>query len=143
MLNHEAYKSWSGTVWLPSWPTSHGYSTRSASCTSSTIGSTISKFSRHLQLKAAVNTAFQEAKLTGQITPSTKVAFLRPRELYNLGARPPSVPYVRNNNIRFSNNSTAPFYTMQKPTCGFYFSRVTDNKKKNFGIPPANLVLWR
>lgn len=40
-------------------------------------------------------------------------------------------------------NSIAPFYTQEKPTCGFFFSRCTDNKKKKFGIPPSDLVKWR
>lgn len=40
-------------------------------------------------------------------------------------------------------NSLAPFYTEEKPTCGFFFSRGTDNKKKKFGIPPSDLVKWR
>lgn len=40
-------------------------------------------------------------------------------------------------------NSLAPFSTVGKPTCGFFFSRITDNKKKKFGIPPTNLVKWR
>ena len=41
------------------------------------------------------------------------------------------------------NNSIAPFSTVGKPTCGFFFNRITDNKKKKFGIPPTNLVKWR
>ena len=40
-------------------------------------------------------------------------------------------------------NSLAPFSTVGKPTCGYFFSRVTDNKKKKFGIPPSDLVKWR
>ena len=40
-------------------------------------------------------------------------------------------------------NSIAPFSTVGKPTCGFFFSRTTDNKKKKIGIPPTNLVKWR
>ncbi|XP_071792413.1 uncharacterized protein [Asterias amurensis] len=40
-------------------------------------------------------------------------------------------------------NSVAPFATLAKPTCGFFFSRVTDNKKRRTGIPPADLVKWR
>lgn len=40
-------------------------------------------------------------------------------------------------------NSIAPFATVYKPTCGFFFSRETDNKKKKIGIPPTNLVKWR
>jgi len=40
-------------------------------------------------------------------------------------------------------NSIAPFTTVGKATCGFFFARGTDNKKKKFGIPPTNLVKWR
>ncbi|KAK7503231.1 hypothetical protein BaRGS_00005496 [Batillaria attramentaria] len=42
-----------------------------------------------------------------------------------------------------TSNSLAPFYTMAKPTCGYFFSRETDNKKKRFGVPPSDLVKWR
>lgn len=42
-----------------------------------------------------------------------------------------------------NSNSMAPFSTVGKPTCGFFFSRETDNKKKKFGIPPSDLVKWR
>lgn len=42
-----------------------------------------------------------------------------------------------------SSNSIAPFYTHEKRTCGYFFSRDTDNRKRNFGIPPSNLVAWR
>lgn len=41
------------------------------------------------------------------------------------------------------NNSVAPFATLEKPTCGYFFSDRTDNRKKNFGIPPSDLVKWR
>lgn len=40
-------------------------------------------------------------------------------------------------------NKLAPFKTLGKPTCGFNFSRETDNRKKNFGIMPSDLVKWR
>ncbi|XP_063122587.1 putative uncharacterized protein CIMIP3 isoform X3 [Rattus norvegicus] len=40
-------------------------------------------------------------------------------------------------------NSLNPFYTLQKPTCGYLYQRETDHTRKCFGIPPANLVLWR
>lgn len=40
-------------------------------------------------------------------------------------------------------NSLAPFSTLGKSTCGYYFSRETDNKKRKTGIPPSNLVAWR
>ncbi|XP_020893897.1 uncharacterized protein LOC110232994 [Exaiptasia diaphana] len=40
-------------------------------------------------------------------------------------------------------NSLAPFSTLGKPTCGYYFSHLTDNKKYKTGIPPSDLVAWR
>jgi hypothetical protein len=40
-------------------------------------------------------------------------------------------------------NSVAPFATLAKPTCGWFFSRGTDHKKRLTGIPPADLVKWR
>lgn len=40
-------------------------------------------------------------------------------------------------------NSVAPFSTLSKPTCGYFFSRLTDQKKRRSGIPPADLVKWR
>ncbi len=40
-------------------------------------------------------------------------------------------------------NSLGPFYTRGKPTCGYFFSLGTDNKKRLTGIPPSNLVAWR
>ena len=42
-----------------------------------------------------------------------------------------------------TNNSLAPFYTLSKSTCGYFFSRDTDNKRRKFGIPPSDLVKWR
>ena len=44
---------------------------------------------------------------------------------------------------KLQRNKLAPFSTLEKPTCGFKFSRETDNRKKNFGILPSNLVKWR
>lgn len=40
-------------------------------------------------------------------------------------------------------NALAPFSTLGKYTCGYYFSRDTDNKKRKTGIPPSDLVAWR
>lgn len=40
-------------------------------------------------------------------------------------------------------NSLAPFASLGKPTCGYFFSRGTDNKKRRTGIPPTNTVKWR
>lgn len=46
-------------------------------------------------------------------------------------------------NPKATGNSLAPFYTHEKRTCGYFFSRETDNRRKNFGIPPSDLVAWR
>ncbi|XP_007934506.1 putative uncharacterized protein GUCA1ANB [Orycteropus afer afer] len=40
-------------------------------------------------------------------------------------------------------NSLNPFYTVQKPTCGYLYRRDTDHTRKRFDVPSANLVLWR
>ncbi|KAM4834714.1 ciliary microtubule inner protein 3 isoform 2-T2 [Thomomys bottae] len=40
-------------------------------------------------------------------------------------------------------NSVTPFYTLQKPTCGYLYHRDTDHTRKHLDIPPANLILWR
>ena len=44
---------------------------------------------------------------------------------------------------KLKRNKLAPFSTLGKTTCGFNFSRETDNRKKKFGIMPSNLVKWR
>lgn len=40
-------------------------------------------------------------------------------------------------------NSLNPFYTLQKPTCGYLYRRETDHTRKHFDVPPANVILWR
>ncbi|KAM6185116.1 ciliary microtubule inner protein 3 [Rhynchocyon petersi] len=40
-------------------------------------------------------------------------------------------------------NSLNPFYTAQKPTCGYLYCRDTDHTRKRFDVPYANVVLWR
>ncbi|XP_047590328.1 putative uncharacterized protein GUCA1ANB isoform X3 [Lutra lutra] len=40
-------------------------------------------------------------------------------------------------------NSLNPFYTLQKPTCGYLYRRDTDHTRKPFDVPPAKLALWR
>lgn len=40
-------------------------------------------------------------------------------------------------------NCIAPFSSLGKPTCGHFFSRETDHRKRKTGIPPSNLVEWR
>uniref|UniRef100_H0W460 Ciliary microtubule inner protein 3 n=1 Tax=Cavia porcellus TaxID=10141 RepID=H0W460_CAVPO len=40
-------------------------------------------------------------------------------------------------------NSLSPFYTLQKPTCGYLYRRDTDHTRKRFDVPPANVALWQ
>ena len=61
---------------------------------------------------------------------------------------PPKKRPVTTDNIKAAmwmtnKNSLAPFASLGKPTCGYYFSRATDNKKRLTGIPPTNLVKFR
>ncbi|KAK2162750.1 hypothetical protein LSH36_92g02019, partial [Paralvinella palmiformis] len=46
-------------------------------------------------------------------------------------------------NTPTKSNSIAPFASLGKPTCGYFFNDRTDHRKKNFGIPPSDLVKWR
>ena len=52
------------------------------------------------------------------------------------------VQYLSNPTMRYV-NSLAPFSTLGKSTCGYYFSRETDHKKRKTGIPPSDLVAWQ
>uniref|UniRef100_A0A452GPD9 Uncharacterized protein n=1 Tax=Gopherus agassizii TaxID=38772 RepID=A0A452GPD9_9SAUR len=40
-------------------------------------------------------------------------------------------------------NSYAPFYTAQKPTCGYRYCRDTDHTRKVMDVESANVVKWR
>ncbi|KFP81500.1 hypothetical protein N310_12992, partial [Acanthisitta chloris] len=40
-------------------------------------------------------------------------------------------------------NSYLPFYTAQKPTCGYRFHPGTDHTRKVIDVPSANVVKWR
>lgn len=41
-------------------------------------------------------------------------------------------------------NSINPFHTAAiKPTCGYFFSQNTDNKRYKIGIHSSNLTAWR
>lgn len=62
---------------------------------------------------------------------------------YERSSKPASEGYIIVGGQLRKVNSVAPFYTVSKPTCGFFFSRCTDNKKSKIGIPPTNLVKWR
>ncbi|BFZ10242.1 hypothetical protein BsWGS_13281 [Bradybaena similaris] len=44
---------------------------------------------------------------------------------------------------RFGANSLSPFFTFEKKTCGYFFSRDTDNRMSNFGIPATDVPAGR
>ena len=48
-----------------------------------------------------------------------------------------------NEGLKTQRNNIAPFSSSGKPTCGHFFSRNTDHRKRKIGIPPSNLVQWR
>lgn len=66
--------------------------------------------------------------------PSPERSLQRGKTLSSMPPRPHP-----NNKV----NSVAPFATLGKPTCGYFFTERTDNKKIKFGIPPSDLVKWR
>lgn len=87
-------------------------------------------YSRHLQ---------ESSQNAGTVLPKTATMGLR-----NQPTRPATTPRSIRAAMWMTNvNSLAPFASLGKPTCGYYFSRVTDNKKRRTGIPPTNTVKWR
>ncbi|XP_036622137.1 uncharacterized protein 114841037 [Trichosurus vulpecula] len=40
-------------------------------------------------------------------------------------------------------NSYTPFYTLQKPTCGYLYCRDTDHTRKRLDVPYTNVTKWR
>lgn len=40
-------------------------------------------------------------------------------------------------------NSYTPFYTLQKPTCGYRYSRETDHRRKVLDVERVNIPKWR
>lgn len=90
-------------------------------------------YSRHL---AQGDSSEQPAKMSSNIDTT---ALVEPRRI-----RIPSTPSnVKTATWMTNSNSLAPFASIGKPTCGYYFSRKTDNKKRRTGIPPSNTVKWR
>uniref|UniRef100_A0A8C9GM56 Uncharacterized protein n=1 Tax=Piliocolobus tephrosceles TaxID=591936 RepID=A0A8C9GM56_9PRIM len=84
--------------------------------------------------------------------PSVSQAWKQDREQSLAAAYVPVVVDSKGQNpdkLRFNfytsqySNSLNPFYTLQKPTCGYLYRRDTDYTRKRFDVPPANSVLWR
>lgn len=115
------------TVWLPT-----NICCRTASWREGQRVITRAPYSRHIssELKeAATNARFRGNANSSQSGQDTKNKAVPVQRLVE--------PWMR------QVNSLAPFSTLGKYTCGYYFSRETDNKKRTTGIPPSDLVAWR
>ena len=40
-------------------------------------------------------------------------------------------------------NKISPFYTLGKITCGYFYDRKTDHRRRTTGINPTDIVKWR
>ncbi|XP_038073171.1 uncharacterized protein LOC119741482 [Patiria miniata] len=103
-------------------------------------GGSRNKYSRHLNLSDPLSgVGLPASPVGGELHSSMK------------GSLSSEVPYeapIARSNCLFvqggiKSNSVAPFATLAKPTCGWFFSRGTDHKKRRHGIPSADLVKWR
>lgn len=86
----------------------------------------------------------EDAKEASNLRKSSKSLESSDRTSAETPAKLRNTPFQQLSNPRMKYvNSLAPFSTLGKSTCGYYFSRETDNKKRKTGIPPSNLVAWR
>lgn len=97
-------------------------------------------YSRHLQLnRSQSQNENRPFRLENDLVLPSRSSSLPPSP-----RRPPTAPDSVKAAMWMTNvNSLAPFASLGKPTCGYYFSRITDNKKRVTGIPPTNTVKWR
>ncbi|CAG5125055.1 unnamed protein product [Candidula unifasciata] len=84
------------------------------------------RFSRHCNIIYNSQVAVENAANSAQQTTATPCASMSLKKTK-----------------RFSSNSLSPFFTYEKKTCGYFFSRDTDNRKSNFGIPASDVSAWR
>lgn len=98
---------------------------------------TSSYYSRHLSKDSTDGTLVRSATSVPKSEGSKPLSVKLPGHKTEV-----QVQYLSNPTMRYV-NSLAPFSTLGKSTCGYYFSRGTDNKKRKTGIPPSNLVAWR
>ena len=102
--------------WMSAWPSRAGYNT------SRLTTSRFANFSRYLIGSNA------------QFTFDTDMGLSKVEPFETVSARFP----------RKGSNSISPFHTLSmKPTCGYYFSRETDNRKMRIGVLPSDLTAWR
>ncbi|XP_071822936.1 uncharacterized protein [Apostichopus japonicus] len=96
----------------------------------------VGTFSRHMHSQRLQNRSTGGFSLTSSLQEPPVVPYSEPEP-----SNQDPLPTVLRGGIIA--NSVAPFSTLSKPTCGYFFSRLTDQKKRRSGIPPADLVKWR
>ena len=101
------------TVWLP-----NKLCCRLAQSDCGSVGNT---YSRHMMNQSLTEMTAEPAKKLSLDSPRSK----------------------NGENGKAQRNNIAPFSSSGKPTCGHFFSRDTDHRKRKIGIPPSNLVQWR
>ena len=117
MLDHFTYRPPKYQKnWMSVWPTRAGYnSARMAT-------SRFATFSRYL-ITSRADYTFDDSLGLSKVEPLEMVSTQKPRKVPNF---------------------ISPFHTLAlKPTCGYYFSRETDNRKMRIGIAPTDLSAWR
>ena len=99
-------------------------------------------YSRHCKSDAGMRYPRRSFELDVGLVPEAHTR--NHREFAMPTRRPPATAdSVRAAMWRTDSNSISPFASLGKPTCGFYFSREIDNKKRLIGIPPTNLIRYR
>ena len=124
MLDHIRYKTPTFNTrgvgydvsWLPSKPhTAMGYHTPRPSA----------KYSRH-----------RSAIYTPTNPPPSARSFASPINTIHHSPGHGIISQMKNNDI-------SPFFTLGKITCGYYYDRSTDHKKRFIGLPATDPVKWR
>lgn len=68
----------------------------------------------------------------------------KPLPTIELELKPADVPeHVKIAMWKTGHNSLAPFASLGKPTCGYFFTRTVSHKKRLIGINATNTVKWR
>jgi len=98
-----------------------------------------SSYSRHLSPAKTDRSSSSTESSSTKSAKSKKSTSSPPTKRFE-----PGIKLQRLSDPRFRYvNSLAPFSTLGKATCGYYFADNTDHKKYKTGIPPSDLVAWR
>jgi len=96
------------------------------------------------QLEKAISRKDKKNSLAGASLPVTYELTRRP--LPKIELEPKQVETPENVKLamwKTDHNSLAPFASLGKPTCGFFFTRNISHNKRLIGINASNTVKWR